>query len=134
MAWVNVFDVGPCEVEVYYAGALIDPSMYADYGIESAEVVDGVVTVTGYGLQGFDFRVVPQFDPDSRPVRVAGAAFEFGDYGFAVGARAMSWAGSPLATVDMALSGYPLGTFAPDPADVSADGWLAAGIAIAGAY
>lgn len=69
--WVNVFDAGPCRVEVYQSGTLVPESEWASHQIHSVEVLsDGTVRVDGEGLSGYQIVVRPEFPTGGRAVRV----------------------------------------------------------------
>lgn len=136
MAWTNIFDVGACVVEVYETnGPLIPPEEYASRGIASIEVVDGVVTVTSDGIteiRGLDYRVTPEFDTQSAPVRVRDVQMVFGDAGYTFLQGAGTWTegiGNTETDVDLTGEGFPTRTHTPSPAVVTPGGpWDAAGL------
>lgn len=77
MSWRNVFDLGECEVHAAtQSGQLIPPSEWGDYGIDSVEVVDGEVIVTGYAAQGVSFTVLTAFQISPTSVRISGMSME----------------------------------------------------------
>lgn len=130
MAWVNIFDVGPCEVELYGYDSYIAPEDYHLWGIESVEVVDGEVVVTGIDF-GIDYRVVPLFDVSGVPVRVSGVVLDFDSFANDYIESAASWGAFGMdGVVALSREGFPHSVFSPDPADVSpvVSTWISAGV------
>ena len=86
MSWANIFDVGPCRLELWtfdpYAGVdvQITPNMYDEYGVEDLYVSEDkeVVLLTKaappndgwFWLHDKEIRVVPEFDVGESAVRV----------------------------------------------------------------
>lgn len=86
MEWVNIFDAGPCRLELWtfdpYAGGMVQitPNMYDEYGVEDLYVSENneVVLLTKWAspnddwfwLHDKEIRVVPEFDVGESAVRV----------------------------------------------------------------
>lgn len=142
MAWVNIFDAGPCRVEVWEPSPdgwqLVPEHAYWMVGIDSLEVVDGVVHVEGADpaqISGKRYLVVPEFSVSEHAVQVAGVAIgdltaPYESYNVQP-PEAMSFIDGSNNLKYVLLEGdggVPNGRFTPDPAEVTAGGWQAAGL------
>ena len=140
MAWTNMFDLGPCTVEVWQGGELIDPADYDAQGL-TVEVVDGEVRVERDGeasLGGLDVVVNPEYPTLDRPVRVLEMMTQdagFNAIGYAIVARNPT--GFPQDTgwsemLDEVDQGGGLSHYTPDPMeflDFFGEPWARAGVA-----
>ncbi len=128
--WTNVFDVGPCRVELQNWGETVPPERYSDWGIESIEVIDGEIVVTsvdGGQVQSVEIAVIPEFDTEKAPVRVIGQRWQFNN-GFGYNMvnemalkRGSETLGDTVVYPDQG-EGYPDAAVNPDPAELSRGG------------
>ena len=128
--WTNVFDVGPCRVELQDWGRVVPPEEYGGWGIESIEVIDGEIVVTsveGGSIQGLQFAVVPEFPTNEAPVRVIGQRWQFNNgYGYNIIAEMVLKRGGDSLWDTVVYpeqgEGFPDAEVNPDPAELSRGG------------
>lgn len=150
MEWVNIFDVGPCILELWtfdpYAGEMVQitPNMYDEYGVEDLYVSENkeVVLLTKWASDNDDWfwlhdkeiRVVPEFDVGDSAVRVrdvytsgreAGAQWPPGIQVYLEGAPS-EWLNSD--------EGFPEDLYYPNPQElIVVPGWGYAAVSTSGA-
>ena len=132
--WVNVFALGPCDIEVYIWGELISPAGYAAHGIASVAEVNGAVVMTSNGgmlpFDGLDVRVHPQYSVSGMDVRVRDATHTIETWpGYTVVEKAAVWLGPALVDSQLVgMDGSPVAMMTPDSVQFSPEAWDSAGI------
>ena len=87
MPWINAFDLGECEIDIYKYDQYIDPGDYSSYNL-TVNVIDGVVVVEAwgsepgdqYGLDGIRAWVRPLYPTEGRDARIVGIETEHSEY------------------------------------------------------
>lgn len=149
MLWANIFDVGPCRLELWtfdpYAGVdvQITPNMYDEYGVEDLYVSEDkeVVLLTKaappndgwFWLHDKEIRVVPEFDVGESAVRVIDLSTSGQpEYSYPPGIKA-SLQGGAIAWLDL-MGESPEDFYEPNPQYFNmVPGWGYASIATTGA-
>lgn len=152
-AWVNIFDVGPCKLEIWVpspdgsAMVQVTPDEYEQYGVEDLYVDENkqVVLQTKFSgfndawfwLHGKEIRVIPEFDAGGERVRVADVATRGrGEGQWPLGIDVFLDDGSgehPAETVN-AEPGDPEDIYEPNPLDLmELPGWKNVAVYTSGA-
>lgn len=124
MAWVNVFDIGDCEVRIVdqWDGSVVPESEWGSFGVTSIEVgASGLITVTGGLDHEIRIEVVPSFGPVAARVRTG----QFHDDGGYIFSTYVEDDGFPVESVELSN-----GPYSPDPAEMNAGEmeWRQAGV------
>lgn len=99
MAWVNVFTLGECNVEVYSYGELMTQQEMDTAGVSIFIDGAGLITLTApqftSGGGEYEVRVTPLFDTDGAPVRLTNMAQDLFSNGGGEGFYA-AWSPDPV--------------------------------------
>ena len=122
MPWINAFDLGECEIDIYKYDQYIDPGDYSSYNL-TVNVIDGVVVVEAwgsepgdqYGLDGIRAWVRPLYPTEGRDARIVGTETENSEYNAFQAVVAADPVNSPWFIQSIGATDNDPVTYDPDP-------------------